>query len=65
MHFSLGKVALITLLAGLTSAAPKGHDDQKKVLSWDEAYSKAEALVRKMSLDDKVGMVTGMGWSSR
>lgn len=64
MHFSLGKVALITLLAGLTSAAPKGHSDQKKVLSWDEAYNKAEALVNKMSLEDKVGMATGQGWGS-
>lgn len=62
MYFSLGKVALITLLAGLANAAPKGHADQKKLLSWDEAYSKAEALVSKMSLEDKVGMATGSGW---
>lgn len=62
MYFSLGKVALITLLAGLANAAPKGHEDQKKLLSWDEAYSKAEALVSKMSLEDKVGMATGSGW---
>lgn len=60
--FFTWKVALITLLAGLTNAAPQGHADHKKLLSWDEAYSKAEALVSKMSLEDKVGMATGVGF---
>ncbi|KAI7874859.1 hypothetical protein K492DRAFT_137251 [Lichtheimia hyalospora FSU 10163] len=32
------------------------------LLTWDEAYSKAEALVGKMTLEDKVSIVTGKGW---
>lgn len=32
------------------------------VLSWDAAYSKAEILVGKMSLEQKVAITTGVGW---
>ena len=31
-------------------------------LSWDEAYTKAEAALSGLSLEDKVGIVTGVGW---
>ncbi|KAG9258775.1 glycoside hydrolase family 3 protein [Emericellopsis atlantica] len=31
-------------------------------LSWDEAYTKAEAALTNLSLSDKVGIATGIGW---
>lgn len=33
-------------------------------LSWDEAYAKAETLVRQMSLEQKVAITTGIGWKN-
>lgn len=33
-------------------------------LSWDEAYTKAEAAIAGLSLEDKVGIVTGVGWNA-
>ncbi|KAI9316649.1 beta-glucosidase [Dichotomocladium elegans] len=37
---------------------------QKQILTWEEAQRKAEVLVGQMSLEQKVNMVTGMGWGS-
>ncbi|KXJ96246.1 glucosidase [Microdochium bolleyi] len=31
--------------------------------SWDAAYAKAEAALAKLSLADKIGIVTGVGWN--
>ncbi|KAG2220192.1 hypothetical protein INT45_005365 [Circinella minor] len=33
-----------------------------KLLSWDEAHEKANALVSQMSIEQKVGLATGQGW---
>lgn len=63
MRCSLYAVALTTLVifsSPITKAAPHAVD----VLSWDDAYTKARALVDQMTLDQKAGMVTGMGWST-
>ncbi|KAI7860847.1 beta-glucosidase [Circinella umbellata] len=32
--------------------------------SWEEAYAKAESVVNQMSLEQKVGLATGMGWEN-
>ncbi|KAI9485708.1 MAG: glycoside hydrolase superfamily [Benjaminiella poitrasii] len=34
----------------------------RPILSWDEAYVKAKALVQRMSLEQKVNITTGIGW---
>ncbi|KAI8086821.1 glycoside hydrolase superfamily [Gilbertella persicaria] len=47
--------AALLLLGGIADA-------KVNVLSWDEAYEKAHALVDKMSLEAKVNITTGVGW---
>jgi len=32
------------------------------LITWDEAYSKATAALAKLSQDEKIGIVTGVGW---
>ncbi|KAL8297693.1 hypothetical protein RB597_007188 [Gaeumannomyces tritici] len=32
------------------------------VLTWDEAYAKANAALSRLSQQDKIGIVTGIGW---
>src|SRR6188768_3524144 len=55
MHFQL-----LTLVAGALLAQaqlpPTGPD------AWTEALSKATAAIAKLSQDDKVRIVTGVGW---
>ncbi|KAF7732300.1 hypothetical protein EC973_005196 [Apophysomyces ossiformis] len=34
------------------------------LLSWDEAYAKADQLVNRMSLEQKVNITTGIGWAN-
>lgn len=36
---------------------------QASVLSWNEAYRKAASLVSQMSFDQKIAIVTGIGWA--
>ena len=62
MRYSLSAIVLATLaiVSSPINAAPHTVNE----LSWDDAYTKARALVGQMALDQKVGMVTGMGWSS-
>ena len=57
MHI-LSLSASAALLVSVAMAAPRPG----KFLSWDEAHEKAEALVSQMSMDQKVGLATGMGW---
>lgn len=33
-------------------------------ISWDQAYTKAKAALNGLSLEDKVGIVTGVGWNA-
>ncbi|KAF2875343.1 hypothetical protein BDV95DRAFT_626797 [Massariosphaeria phaeospora] len=45
------------------SAIPSDHTGAKRaVSSWDDAYTKATAALAKLSQNDKVGIVTGVGW---
>lgn len=53
---SLAAISM-SILASMALAAPTSN-----LLTWDEAYAKAEALVSKMTLEDKVGLATGKGW---
>ncbi|KAH7018573.1 glycoside hydrolase family 3 protein [Microdochium trichocladiopsis] len=41
--------------------APTGASAQTN--SWDAAYTKARTALSKLSLSDKVGIVTGVGWN--
>jgi beta-glucosidase len=36
---------------------------KRTVGSWDDAYTKATAALAKLSQDEKIGIVTGVGWS--
>lgn len=33
-----------------------------EILSWDDAYDRANTLVEKMTLEEKVNITTGVGW---
>ncbi|EPB90789.1 hypothetical protein HMPREF1544_02367 [Mucor circinelloides 1006PhL] len=35
-----------------------------QILSWDDAYNKARALVQSMSIEQKVNITTGIGWTT-
>ncbi|KAF2638569.1 hypothetical protein P280DRAFT_404484 [Massarina eburnea CBS 473.64] len=48
-----------------SSALPSNSQTSKRaVISWDEAYTKATAALAKISLADKVGIVSGNGWQA-
>lgn len=53
---SLTTVSALLLTTVTAAPAPSGP------LSWDSAYEKAQAIVGKMSLEQKVGLATGKGW---
>jgi beta-glucosidase len=48
---------LSCLVFGLAHAAPQR--------SWDEAHNLAQNVVSKLSLEDKVAVVSGLGWGNR
>ncbi|KAI8138619.1 glycoside hydrolase superfamily [Fennellomyces sp. T-0311] len=52
---SLTSIAVFAL--GLAQAAPT--DGSR---TWEEAYAKAEQVVSQMSIEQKVGLTTGIGW---
>ncbi|KAI1814403.1 glycoside hydrolase family 3 protein [Poronia punctata] len=60
-------IATALSAASAVTAAPAGG---KKVsaradsLDWDAAYTKAEAALDKLSLEEKVDVVTGVGWGN-
>ncbi|KAL9550982.1 hypothetical protein MBANPS3_004484 [Mucor bainieri] len=56
---SLSSIAISMLVAA--NAASMVHA-KVNVLSWDDAYEKADALVGQMSLEQKIGISTGAGW---
>lgn len=56
---SLSTVALSVLVAANAATLAQA---KVKVLSWDDAYKKADALVGQMSLEQKVNITTGEGW---
>ncbi|KAG1442820.1 hypothetical protein G6F56_010905 [Rhizopus delemar] len=49
-------------------AANKHFQQSEKTMvmlrTWDEAYEKANALVKQMSLEQKVNITTGLGWEA-
>lgn len=59
---SLTTTALVLLAAVSSVSQARPASKYTDPISWDAAYKKAEALVNKMSLDQKVGLATGMGW---
>ncbi|KAI9493633.1 glycoside hydrolase superfamily [Zychaea mexicana] len=54
---SLTSITLLALTGILAQAKPTSN-----LRTWDEAYAKAEQVVSKMSIEQKVGLTTGMGW---
>ncbi|KAI8884694.1 glycoside hydrolase family 3 protein [Backusella circina FSU 941] len=59
MHIPSLSAAAVGVLFTLNSVAAKNYE-----ISWDAAYKKAEALVGKMSLEQKVNLGTGVGWAN-
>ena len=55
-------LAQSTFLLFTTLSIISGLASSDSGLTWDEAYDKAYALVHQMSLEQKVGLATGMGW---
>ncbi|KAI7851872.1 beta-glucosidase [Circinella umbellata] len=51
-----------TLFLFITLCIINGLASSDSGLTWDEAYDKALSLVNQMSLEQKVGLTTGMGW---
>ncbi|KAI9318057.1 glycoside hydrolase superfamily [Dichotomocladium elegans] len=56
MRFLTITTAIAVLSASMAQAAAP-HE-----ISWEKAYEKSEALVKKLSLEEKAGIVTGIGW---
>lgn len=56
---SLSTVAISVLVAANAATLAQA---KVNVLSWDDAYKKADALVGQMSLEQKVNITTGEGW---
>lgn len=48
--------------ASATIAVPADATLEKRALTWDEAYAKANASLSKLSSSDKINLVTGVGW---
>ncbi|GAA5794802.1 hypothetical protein HPULCUR_000149 [Helicostylum pulchrum] len=57
----LSSTALILLLAAASNSLVGATIDP---LSWDEAYTKAETIVSKMTVEQKVSITTGVGWQN-
>ena len=38
------------------------HSSKRAVGNWDDAYARATAALAKLSQDEKIGIVTGVGW---
>ncbi|TQN71600.1 Beta-glucosidase cel3A [Colletotrichum shisoi] len=58
MHLS--KVAFIA--AATTLAAAQNSTGPRRSPEWDAAYAKAETALPRLSLDEKIGIVSGIGW---
>ncbi|KAF2791241.1 glycoside hydrolase family 3 protein [Melanomma pulvis-pyrius CBS 109.77] len=47
------------------SALPSNDQSSKRaVTDWDSAYTKASAALAKLSMSDKIGIVSGTGWQA-
>lgn len=56
---SLSSIAVSMLVAANAASMVQA---KVNVLSWDDAYKKADALVSQMSLEQKISISTGVGW---
>ncbi|KAL5114884.1 hypothetical protein ACEQ8H_007202 [Pleosporales sp. CAS-2024a] len=55
---------LATAALARASAIPSKEQSSKRAVgSWDTAYTKAAAALAKLSQDEKIGIVSGVGWS--
>jgi hypothetical protein len=55
-----GKYTTLTKAIAIPS---EERSSKRAVGSWDDAYTKASAALAKLSQDEKIGIVTGVGWS--
>ncbi|KAJ3574738.1 hypothetical protein NPX13_g4266 [Xylaria arbuscula] len=60
MRFQSLAAALSAASAAI--AVPTDASLEKRALTWDEAYAKANASLSKLSSSDKINLVTGVGW---
>jgi beta-glucosidase len=51
------------MLTNTTAIPAKEQPAKRTVGSWDDAHTKAIAALAKLSQDEKIGIVTGVGWS--
>ncbi|KAK1981377.1 glycosyl hydrolase family 3 N terminal domain-containing protein [Colletotrichum cereale] len=59
MHLS--KIAFFA--AATTLAAAQNSASPRRSPEWDAAYAKANAALSRVSLDEKIGIVSGIGWN--
>lgn len=46
-------------------AGPSDHTSSRRTIgTWDDAYAKATTALAKLSIGDKVGIVSGTGWQA-
>lgn len=62
MHIPTLTATAITLLLALNTATQL-VEAKVDSLTWDQAYSKAKGLVDKMSLEQKIAITNGAGWT--
>ncbi|KAL5408245.1 hypothetical protein PMIN04_011485 [Paraphaeosphaeria minitans] len=55
---------LVSAAVTRASALPSDQPSRRATISWDDAYAKATTALAKLSLSDKVGIVTGTGWQA-
>jgi hypothetical protein len=49
----------------INTAIPSDKPSSKRAVgTWDDAYTKATAALAKLSQNDKIGIVTGVGWQN-
>ncbi|WYZ44723.1 hypothetical protein EsH8_VIII_000039 [Colletotrichum jinshuiense] len=52
----------IAFLAAATLASAQNGTAPRRSPEWDAAYVKSNAALARLSLDDKIGIVSGVGW---
>lgn len=46
----------------ITAIPSEEKISKRAMITWDEAYTKATAALARLSQDEKIGIVTGIGW---
>ncbi|KAH8704646.1 hypothetical protein GQ44DRAFT_743537 [Phaeosphaeriaceae sp. PMI808] len=57
-------LAMAALSQASAIPSPEEKMSRRAVGSWDEAYTKANAALAKLSQSEKIGLVTGVGWQN-